>query len=144
MIRSVVPAEAVVEAALLGHRQRGAGLQIDLGAETVRTSVGSLAVDHFKGFKTGSRERVQRRGAAVATHARRGHAVDHQSGRALAVRGHLATDRDVVDQVVVVRRKRNTRKPGQEFTDVLGGQHAPLVERDGGFDVGRIALLGDG
>ncbi len=47
----VVIAVAVVETAALLHRERGAGLQVDLGSEAVGAFVGRLAVDDLDGLE---------------------------------------------------------------------------------------------
>ena len=82
---------------------------------------------------------MQRGGAAVAADTGRGHTVDIQP----RVTGRLATDADIIDQHIFVRREGDTGKTRGELADVLGWENAPLIERGDVFHIEGIALFGD-
>src|SRR6185503_4831467 len=94
--REPATAERIADPALLGHTERRARLEGELAAERVGALVGRLPRDDFDLLVAAAREWVECRGAAVATDARGGHAVDVEA----RVGGRLAADADIVDQLV--------------------------------------------
>ena len=135
----IATGRSVAGAAAFRHREGRTGFQVDLTTERVGAFVSGLAVDDFDLLIVRCRERVQRGGAAIATDTGGGHAIDVQAG----VASRLTADTDIIDQHILVRRESDSGQAGSEFTDVLGRENAPLIERGDVFHIEGIALFGD-
>ena len=139
--REIARADRVGHATALRHRQRRAGLEIELAAERIRPLVGGLTGDDLDLLIHRSGEGMQRGRTSVAADARRGHPVHVEAGEGK----RLTANADVHDEIVLVGLPTgDAGQPGHQLAHVLGRQNAPFIERGHVLHVGRVTLFGEG